>query len=97
MMKFLSTGVLLGGLLVALTGVGQADGPTVLVSASLESGFPFLELKCAVTNLSPQQSMPRSLSSILTVNCVISSSLAAHIVPIPLTATSLTVRFLQER
>jgi hypothetical protein len=51
MMKFLSTGVLLGGLLVALTGVGQADGLTVLVSASLDSGGPFLELKCALTNL----------------------------------------------
>jgi hypothetical protein len=52
MKKFLSTGVLLAGLL-ALTGVGRADPPTILASASLESGFPFLELKCAVTNLSP--------------------------------------------
>jgi hypothetical protein len=53
MMKFFSTVVLLGGLLVALSGVGRADSPTILVSASLESGGPFLELKCAVTNLAP--------------------------------------------
>ena len=52
MMKLFSTGVLLAGLLVALSGVGQADQFTnVLASASMESGTPFLEVKCAVTNL----------------------------------------------
>jgi len=52
MMKLFTTGVLLAGLLVALSGVGQANpSTTVLASASLESGFPFLEVKCAVTNL----------------------------------------------